>query len=139
VRYTISHQGVPIGSAELTLGDAITIGAVTPLAAYEAIRPLVRDATAALRAIGFPEPSEDAAPIDDPTVLARAAALGRALELRDERGTVVTTDFVELMEQVAPDGSSPIVWVRSRHAAAALPAVQTPTVSADGNAATQDA
>jgi hypothetical protein len=138
-RYTISHHGVPIASAELTLGDAVTVGIVTPFAAYEAIRPLVQEASAALRVIGFPEPDDSGGRVEDPTVLARAAALGRALELRDDHGAVVATDFIELMEQSAPDAPSPIVWVRSRHAATPRPAVPLRPDAAGGNSSARDA
>ena len=48
--YTITHRGVPVGTVELPpSGERVTV-AVTPLSAYEAIRPLVRMASRALTA-----------------------------------------------------------------------------------------
>lgn len=57
--YTIRHRGVPIGTLDLLPAGERAAVAITPLGAYEAIRPLVRAASRALSAValgGSPTP-----------------------------------------------------------------------------------
>ena len=122
MRYTISHQGVPIGEAELDLGPEVTVGAVRPLPGYAVVQPVVRAATDALRGLGYLGPASE--PVSDAAgraALARGATLGRALELRDARGALAAADYVELMDW---PGTEPEVtaWVRAREAPAGVPA-----------------
>jgi hypothetical protein len=131
--YTISHQGVPIGEADLDLGPEVTVGAVRPLPGYAAVQPLVRAATDALRGLGYlGAASERASDAAGRAALARGATLGRALELRDARGTLVTADFVELMEWPGAESEVTAVtaWVRAREAPAAVPARERPAPGA---------
>src|SRR5687768_6387916 len=91
MEYTITHQGVPIGTIELPRdGERFTV-AVQPLPAYRALSPLVRVASAALANVALNQPA-------DAVALARATSQGRALELRDGTGALVPVDFIELTE-----------------------------------------
>ena len=51
VRYTITHQGAPIGTAGLDASAERTVGQVNPLPACAAVRPLVQTATDALSGV----------------------------------------------------------------------------------------
>ena len=139
MRYTITHRGVPIGEAELDLGPDLAVGAMRPLPAYAAVRPLVRAATDALRGLGFLGPPADPVSSDaGRAALQRGATLGRALELRDARGALVTADFVELMDWPGAE-SEVTAWVRAREAPAAVPARERPGPGAARDASRPDA
>jgi hypothetical protein len=116
--YTITHRGVPVGTVELPpSGERVTV-AVTPLSAYEAIRPLVRRASRALTAVALGTPGVPALqPLASETALGRAAELGRALELRDADGALVPTDFIDLTDWPggAPEVAA-IIGIRDSHA-----------------------
>ena len=45
MRFTITHQGVPIGRIELEPRPELTAGTVEPLPGYAAIQPIVRAAS----------------------------------------------------------------------------------------------
>jgi hypothetical protein len=108
-QFAISHRGVPIGTVDLSLWQQQVAVAVTPLPAYESIRALVRTASQALR---------EAAVSSQPDVSLQAALntgaqLGRDLELRDEVGDLVPTDFIELTEW--PDETPEVrAWIGLR-------------------------
>jgi hypothetical protein len=140
VRFTITHRGVPVGDVELDFGgDELTVGLVRPLAGYAAVRPIVRAATDALRNDGFPGLAADpVSPSVGEGALGRNAALGRALELRDERGALVPTDFIDLAEWPG-EATEITTWVRVRHAAAAVPAAGRPPRGAAPEGARPDA
>ena len=112
--YTITHHGVPVGTAELPSdGDRMTV-AVEPLPAYAAIQPLVRDASCALADVALGRSGDMGA-------LRRAAALGRDLELRDPAGALVPADFIELTEW--PSGAPQVAaFIQLREAHAPVPA-----------------
>jgi hypothetical protein len=126
VRYTITHRGVPIGSADVELGPELVTAPVQLMPAYEGVRSIIRAATDALRELGFPGPP-GASDISQSrgAALGRAATLGRHLELRDDQGVVVAADFVELMDGVATDAEV-TVWVRARLAPSVMPARKPP-------------
>jgi hypothetical protein len=117
MEFTILHRGVPLGTVELPSSD-LAIGELAPSPAYLAVREEIREASAALWALGFLSESP-LARTADPSSLARAQAL--PLELRDPAGTLVTVDFINIVER--PDAAdAPVVFTRFRHAAAIAPA-----------------
>ncbi len=98
--FTITHRGVPIGTVEMELAEERAAVSVATLPAYEAIRPIVRAASDALRAATV-GPSETE--IVSRRALQQGAALGRDLELIDRAGELVPTDFIELGEWPGED------------------------------------
>ena len=144
MRYTITHQGVPVGVVELVPDAELVAGAVAPLPAYDALRPTTRAASVALRNVvpvgprpldpalfGRGEPGAELAAAQE--ALRRGAELGRALELRDPDGALVPADFVELTDW--PGGDPEVaVLVRFRSAHAGVPAVRRSPPGAAGGA-----
>ncbi len=126
-KYVITLSGVPIGMVNLPRGgDRFTVS-VTPFAGYEAIRPLVRRASAALAdtALGHPP---------NGVVLGRLAELGGALELRDSAGALVPVDFIELTDW--PGGPPEVAaFIQLRDAHAPLPAAMPPHPRTDSDTA----
>jgi len=91
---------------------------------YLAIRDLIRRASESLWAIGFlSRPSSPAGSRVPLELVTRAAEL--ELELRDESGALMWTDFVNIVER--PDAEdAPVVFARVRLAPAARAAVVGP-------------
>jgi hypothetical protein len=113
MRYSILHNGVPVGEVDLDLTDDPAVGVVNPLAGYAAVSSRVQDATRAFVATVSNEMSPN------PPALADGAALGRELELRDEKQELVRTDFIELADwQGTPLNVT--VWVRALGALAGV-------------------
>ena len=120
MRYRIRHKGVPIGDVDLDLTNDPAVGIVEPLDSYGSIRDRVRSATKAFTATAFG--LGDSEPTSS-VVLADGAALGRELELRDDRQDLVKVDFVELADWEG----KPLditVWVRARHALSGVPSIR---------------
>ena len=105
----VMHRGVPVGRTRLT-NTELTAGELRIEPGYEAIRDLIRAASKSLWAAGFFSAGAAAegsqVPLD---VLTRAAEL--ELELHDETGALLWTDFVNIVER--PD-AAPVVFVRVR-------------------------
>jgi hypothetical protein len=120
MRYAILHRGVPVGDVDLDLANDPAVGAIDPLPGYDSIRDQVRAATRALRAMGVGAPTADGP--TDPAALSSGAALGRALELRDEHNALVHTDFMELADWEG-EPLHLTVWVRARNAMSGSPAI----------------
>jgi hypothetical protein len=124
--FVIVRNDVPVGRTRLTAAE-LAVGELTAEPGYAAIRDLIRRASQSLWSVGFlSSPSSD--PITRPPfdVLARVIDLG--LELLDENGTFVPTDFVNIVERPAPD-VAPVVFVHFRLAHATRGAeVVTPPV-----------
>ena len=114
---TITHHGVPIGLIELLPAEErITIG-VQPLPGYVPLQELVRAASRALAdtALSRPTPAD----AQFAFALRRGVELGRELELRDEAGALVPTDYIELTDW--PGGEPEIaalIRLRDAHAGA---------------------
>jgi len=119
--FTITYQGVPVGTVEFEPTDQPAACAVALLPAYEAIRPIVRAASAAIRAGAV----ADQAPPVSADALHRGAALGKDLELHDSAGRLVPTAFIELAEW---PGEVPEVraWIGIRGVPAGQPARKRP-------------
>ena len=125
--FVITHRGVPIGTVELPReGDHFTVE-VQPLAAYADIQPFVREASGALADVALGRSANALA-------LNRAAALGRALELRDATGALVPVDFIELTDW--PGGTPAVAaFIRMREARAPVLARMPEQPRADSDAA----
>lgn len=86
-RWTITYRGVPVAVIEAPSPDHLGALAVSPLPAFDALRPALptvwRDAEAVDVSAGAHTP--------------HAAVAPDALELRDEQGTAVPTSRLELV------------------------------------------
>ena len=137
--FTITHNGVPVGTLELTRADTSAaeqlVCAVMPLPGYSPLQPIVRAASAALRNLMPAGPPADrGTELSAERALNRGAELGRALELRDVTGLLVPTDFVELSEW--PGGNPEVAaLIRFRFSHAAVPARLPPRESGGTDAA----
>ena len=116
MRVSVIHQGVPIGSAQLTGGELV-IAEFEPNQAYSAVRPVIREGSQALWSMGFFH-SEGIHPRMPVEALGRAARL--SFELRDAENKLIPADFVNLVERPEA-GSSPALIIRFRHAHAGVP------------------
>src|SRR6476661_6321967 len=92
MRYSILHNGVPVGEVDLDLTVDPAVGVVDQLPGYTAMRSRVQDATRAFIATVSNETSSNR------PALAEGAALGRELERRDDKQELVKTDFIELAD-----------------------------------------
>ena len=124
----VTHHGVPLGRVEalrLTTGD-LAVGELECLPAYEALRPTIWAASRSLWSVGFLASGADVTRISaaPPEVRERAAEL--ELELRDERGALVPTDFVNIVERPFVD-MPPVVFARLRLAPASERAMVIPS------------
>lgn len=120
MRLTITHDGVPIGTVDLAMqrlpgaspGGAV-MGDLTPGSGYAVVREVIRRASAETWRFGFPGAPAFAdcfvSPWPDRTALAHARAL--SLQMCDEAGAVVPTDYVSIVEDPDPE-VSPTVFVR---------------------------
>jgi hypothetical protein len=134
MRYVVSHLGVPIGRVDLTQGDS-AVGELVATAAYDAVRNTIRSASEVLWAIGFLGSGQTANNLD-PAALGRAQAL--PLELRDERGVFVPTDFINVVERPSP-AELPVVFVRFRLASANVAAINETQSRNDGESSRRGA
>ena len=135
MRYTVSHQGVPVGTVELAPGETVA-GELSATPAYKSIQAVVRAASEVLWAQGFLAAGQPATRIPDAAALSRAQSL--PLELRDSHGGFVAADFVNIVERPGL-GEPPVAFVRFRHAPAAEPATQPPREAEGGGRARPDA
>ena len=139
VRYTIEHRGVPVGIIEPKALDDLTAADVQPLPGYEAIRPVVRDGTVALRNLGFLGPAAEPVSADrGAAALGAAAALGRQLELRDERGEPVAVDCVDLTDWPGAE-SEVVAFITFRDAQTPVSAPLQSPAPRDADSSRQDA
>ena len=123
MRYTITHRGVPIGITDVQpASEPVVVAPVVRLPAYASLSSTVRAASLALAdaalahstAVGGTSSGREG-------VFARAAALGRELELRDANGALVPADFIELTEW--PGGNPEVAaLIRFRDSHAGVPA-----------------
>jgi hypothetical protein len=132
MRYSILHNGVPVGEVDLDLTGDPAVGVVNPLPGYAAVSSRVQGATRAFISTMSNEMSPNRPALTD------GAALGRELELRDENHELVKTDFIELADwQGRPLNVT--VWVRARGAFAGV-ASRPPLVQrSDGASSANDA
>ena len=134
MRYSVNHDGVPVGFVELSEGELVA-GTLTPVAALDAVRPTIRAGSDALLSLGFFGATSGVALNGAGTALRAAADL--RFDLIDLEGRVVHATFVNLIE--APDGGV-VVIARLSHASAATPAlVSSPLQTDSGHTDTPDA
>ncbi|HEX5409326.1 MAG TPA: hypothetical protein VFW89_06110 [Gemmatimonadaceae bacterium] len=97
-RYTVTHQGVPVGTVDLAIGTHQGVGTLDTLPGYQAVAPtlgaaarLGRVARSALLVM----PSDGSTPFPELAEVQRAAAL--TFELWDERGTYVPATMIRMV------------------------------------------
>lgn len=127
MRYAVVHEGTPIGYVELSKGELVA-GPLAPLRTFDVISDTVRDGSAALLALGFFGAALAEGQRGSAAALQAAAAL--QFDLLDDRGGLVPTTFVNLIE--APDGGV-VVLACFRHAHASVPAVRHLVPRADAH------
>ena len=128
IHCTISHRGVPIGRVDVgAVAGTVTVE-FAPLSAFDAWRQLAEEVGRALSAAGFfgrggmqrsgLSVGERSAKLDE------GASWGRELELRDRRGELVPTTFIEIAQ--VPDEAPPlyVAWIGFQAAAAGVPAAK---------------
>jgi len=96
MRYSIIHHGVPIGTVDLKVDGGRANGVVSMLPAYSAIRALVQRAT---RAVADVRKNSRQARANRREQFREAAELTRHLELLDEQGQHVDTDYIVLHDE----------------------------------------
>ena len=114
-RIVVTHHGIPlgrVGTLRLTTGDLL-VGELECVEAYAALRPTIWEVSRSLWSVGFLASGLDVSRMSPaaPEVLERAAELD--LELRDEDGALVPTDFVNIVERPFVE-MPPVVFARLR-------------------------
>jgi hypothetical protein len=127
-RIVVTHHGIPlgrVGTLRLTTGDLL-VGELECVEAYAALRPTIWEVSRSLWSVGFLASGLDVSRMSPaaPEVLERAAELD--LELRDEDGALVPTDFVNIVERPFVE-MLPVVFARLRLAPAAMMALMVPS------------
>jgi len=115
--FLVSHRGIPVGRMRArVIEGALICGELRAEAGYDGIRDLIRQASASLWAVGFLAKSPaQPQPVFPAAAVSRAAEL--PLELQDELGALVWTDFVNIIELPNP-AELPMVIARLRLAPA---------------------
>jgi len=96
VRFTVTHEGVPIGKVELEIGARQGIGSLEPSPAYESIAPTLRE----VKSLGGHALVELLVlPVDEePSIPALRPAAALRFELWDELGVYVPAAVVRLVD-----------------------------------------
>ena len=124
----VTHHGVPIGRIEalhLTAGD-LAVGELHCLLAYDALRPTIWEASRSLWSVGFLASGVDVTRMSPAPAEVRERAAELELELRDEKGVLVPTDFVNIVERPFVE-MPPVVLARLRLAPASEAAIVIPS------------
>ena len=111
----VTHHGVPLGRVEalrLTTTD-LAVGELECLSAYDALRPTIREASRSLWSVGFLASGMDVTRMAPAPAAVRERAAELELELRDEQGALVPTDFVNIVERPFVE-MPPVVFARLR-------------------------
>ena len=119
-RLVVTHHGVPVGRVDalhLTTGD-LFVGELECLSAYDALRPTIWEASRSLWSVGFFASGLDLTRMSPASAEVRERAAELELELRDEEGALVPTDFVNIVERPFV-AMTPVVLARLRLAPAA--------------------
>jgi hypothetical protein len=105
MRITVLHRGEPIGTADLTIDPPFALGTLEPFRAYDALRPIFREQTRAMRNFGFLPPGDGAVGGVDAVgdaagqaAFARGEAMCRELEFRDAEGAVVSMESIGISD-----------------------------------------
>lgn len=135
MRFTVRHQGVPVGVVDL-VGQELSAGSMEPAPGYAAIQPIVRAGSTALLHLGF-FGAATLGSTDNADVDRLHAAAGLRFELVDDDGRDIAATFVNLIE--APGDERVVVLARFGHAPAAVGARRRPAAAAAPTAARPDA
>ena len=126
MRFSVLHEGIPVGFVELAPGELVA-GHLTPLPALDPLRDTIRDGSDALLALGFFGAATAAGQNGAGASLRAAAAL--QFDLVDARGELSPSTFVNVLE--SPDGGL-VVLARLGHAHAIVGA-KMPAQPRDGS------
>jgi hypothetical protein len=129
MRYTVKHQGVPMGTVELSDRE-LSAAALDAAPGYDAIRPVIQAGSKTLLQLGFFGAATRPLAIDTAPL---AAAAELSFELVDSSGRDVPATFINLIE--APGDERVVVLARLSHAAAGVPARTSPRRGAAPDAA----
>ena len=94
MRFTITHNGVPVGTVEFNPAEESVGIPVRPLSGYAGVREIVRAMTNTLLSISSGKGNLPVAA----AALKRGTELKQQLELQDEMGVLVPVDFIVLTE-----------------------------------------
>ena len=114
MRFSVVHEGIPVGFVELASGELVA-GQLTPLPALDPLRDTIRSGSNALLALGFFGAATAAGQNGAGASLRAAAAL--QFDLVDARGELSPATFVNVLEP--PDGGL-VVLARLGHAHATV-------------------
>jgi hypothetical protein len=120
MRCSIAHKGVTVGGADVPAGEFI-VADFEPAQAYSSIRPIVREGSESLWAMGFSHPEGTGSRISL-EALTRAAALH--YDLMDPEGRLIPTDFINIIEWPSVE-ARPVAVIRLRHAHSGVASVVT--------------
>ena len=127
MRYSIVHDGIPVGFVDLAPGELVA-GRVTPTPAFDPLRATLRAASDALLTLGFFAAATPKGQNGGGEALRAAAALH--FDLLDDSGQLTPATFVNVIE--APDGGL-VALVRFGHAHAPVPATFRLSARHDGD------
>ena len=127
---SVTHLGVPIGRVDLEIGDTQALGTLSPLPAYELVRPRILAAgrLGPAARVELLTLQADRSP-SHPAI----AAAALTLELWDSQGAQIQVDMVRLVELETQPGVTLLAELRTT--AAGQPARQDSPRPADGRAA----
>ena len=127
-RYTLLFRGAPIGTVQGNVADWVGAGDLLPLPGFEAVRPILADASRVLANLGFFPPAGQLAggvtPEGDRSgalALSAAEAIARELELRDAHGRLVPTDWINVFGGRTPEEALSVLFTIN-HDMASTPA-----------------
>ena len=102
-RLTLLFRGAAVGELEVEIAEEMLGGTLSPLPGFEVLRAAIGDASRTLGNVGFLPPAgtivggvSHLGRAAGDTALAEAQALCDALELRDSRGRLVPTDWINV-------------------------------------------
>jgi hypothetical protein len=142
-RLTLLFRGAAVGELHAEIAEEMLGGNLSPLPGFEVLRAAIGDASRALGNVGFLPPAgsivggvSHVGSSAGETVLAEAQALCDDLELRDSRGQLVPTDWINVFGGRTAD--DPVcVMATFNQAPSAVPALLPRPQSGDGGSEPQ--
>jgi hypothetical protein len=105
MRVSVLYLGHEIGVTELDITPMFASGTLETFPAYDAIRPILRDASRATRNMGYLPPGngsvggiDAAGDAAGQRAFALASEVCGAIELHDDQGHTVSTNWIELVD-----------------------------------------
>ena len=137
-RLTLLFRGAAVGTLDTEVADEMLSGTLSPLPGFEVLRAAIGDASRTLGNVGFLPPAGSivggVSPVGSAageTALAEAQALCDELELRDSRGRLVSTDWINVFG--GRTGDDPVcVMATLNQAPSTVPAPSPRPRSGDG-------